>query len=454
MCDYPSVDLVVIWQEIRTMWDAIEAHSWLADETGHPFFAMMNRLLSAWGPMTWPDLTEEEFVDSVTNLGLSFRQEGQQDVIARIAPGPGGKTEALELLWIAIEGDQISVLRKVRDAKESGSFNDLRGWLGHRLMKEVFPERIVNPVEEYHKAVAACLEELILLSGRAVPDTATAAILHASLRRAIRSTPEMQEDPFAGGQTFELCDISGESRHETVIKIAKKRLERLKSLLESPMTHCQILSSLIIDVRRDVAIDSSRLRYELETEWQQWNAKQIVGKQKEKVPSTNRERPSALNLTREKRKRGRPAYGEQTSQEADSDSSTGDSNELHQKSITTPTARMSKDDANKIAMRLAKTDGSFVHKTQREWADAIGCSAGLITYLPFWREVAKETGRARRGKAPRVVSLTQKVLAVTADPHAELVRLVSEQEADAEPSPLETDPADRRPRKVKTSKKK
>jgi len=111
--------------------------------------------------------------------------------------------------------------------------------------------------------------------------------------------------------------------------------------------------------------------------------------------------------------------------------------------------RMTKTAANTKAMKLAEADPSFVHKTLREWAAAIGCSEGLISTLPFWREVAEQTGRARKGKAPHVVRLTEKLLSATADPQAELQRLIGEHQADAEPSPLETGPVDHQPRRKK-----
>jgi hypothetical protein len=102
-------------------------------------------------------------------------------------------------------------------------------------------------------------------------------------------------------------------------------------------------------------------------------------------------------------------------------------------------ARLTLEQANEKAMQLAEADPQFIHKTQRQWARAIGCATGQIAKLPLWREVAKETGRDRTGKRkrPRVVSLTERVLAKTADPQAELNRLVAEQRRDDEPSPLE-----------------
>jgi hypothetical protein len=117
-------------------------------------------------------------------------------------------------------------------------------------------------------------------------------------------------------------------------------------------------------------------------------------------------------------------------------------------------AKLTLKQANAEAMRLAESDPSFVHKSQREWAAAIGCADGQVTKMPFWREVAARTGRDLKGKGrkPRVVSLTDKALAATADPQAELNCLIREQQADAEPSPLDEDRPDRGT-KVRTRKK-
>jgi hypothetical protein len=99
--------------------------------------------------------------------------------------------------------------------------------------------------------------------------------------------------------------------------------------------------------------------------------------------------------------------------------------------------RMSSEEANRKAMQLAEADHDFVTRTAQEWAQAIGCSAALVVKLPFWREVMEQTGRERRGKKPRAVGLTEKVLATAPDDQAELDRLIAEQQADHEPSPLD-----------------
>jgi hypothetical protein len=112
---------------------------------------------------------------------------------------------------------------------------------------------------------------------------------------------------------------------------------------------------------------------------------------------------------------------------------------------TTERPKMSRDAANRRAMELAQADPEFVQKTQRQWAEVIGCSVGLITELPLWRKVAERTGRDRKGKRgpTRIVSLTDRLLEVVPDREAELERLIGEQQSDSEPSPLEKDPPDR-----------
>jgi hypothetical protein len=60
--------------------------------------------------------------------------------------------------------------------------------------------------------------------------------------------------------------------------------------------------------------------------------------------------------------------------------------------------RMTVSEANDEAMRLAKADRFFVQRSLREWAEAIGCSEGLVAKLPLWRKTMKQTGRGRENK--------------------------------------------------------
>jgi hypothetical protein len=115
--------------------------------------------------------------------------------------------------------------------------------------------------------------------------------------------------------------------------------------------------------------------------------------------------------------------------------------------------RMTLAAANSKATELAKVDPAFLYKSQRAWADAIGCSDGLITKLELWKAKQKRAGNEpKQTRSPKAVSLTNKVLAVTPDREEELQRLICEQNANLEPSPLDPDPPDH-PRKVKHHKK-
>jgi hypothetical protein len=116
------------------------------------------------------------------------------------------------------------------------------------------------------------------------------------------------------------------------------------------------------------------------------------------------------------------------------------------------TPRMTRQAANAKAMELAKADPSFVQRSLREWADAIGCSEGLVANLPFWRETMKQTGRGKEGSvpAPKAISLTSNLEAVTGEGgrDEQLKSLIAEQEADREPSPVDDDAPGSPPRKV------
>jgi hypothetical protein len=118
---------------------------------------------------------------------------------------------------------------------------------------------------------------------------------------------------------------------------------------------------------------------------------------------------------------------------------------------------MSADDANEKAIQLAKADRAFVNRSLREWAEAIGCSEGLVPDLPLWRKTMELTGRGRGNAraAPKAVSLTHELEAATGegDRDEELNRLIAEQERDHEPSPVEGDEPGTRPRKVHCRKR-
>jgi hypothetical protein len=111
---------------------------------------------------------------------------------------------------------------------------------------------------------------------------------------------------------------------------------------------------------------------------------------------------------------------------------------------------MDRDVANAKAMKLAQSDTSFAEAPRvRRWAKAIGCSTGLVSALPFWKACQKKIGKVNAAKKPKVVALTDVVAATVGQLDPELERLISEQQADSEPSPL--DPVRRRPRSRRPS---
>lgn len=73
----------------------------------------------------------------------------------------------------------------------------------------------------------------------------------------------------------------------------------------------------------------------------------------------------------------------------------------------------------------------------RELAQGIECSTGLVCKLPAWKAVQEERRKHRKPKAPRAVALSEKVIAKEKCRDEALDRLLREQEADSEPSPLE-----------------
>jgi hypothetical protein len=83
----------------------------------------------------------------------------------------------------------------------------------------------------------------------------------------------------------------------------------------------------------------------------------------------------------------------------------------------------------------------------RELAGHVGCSVGLICILPVWRALVEEREKRRKSKTPDAVNLSDKVLATTGQQDEELNRLLADQRADFEPSPL--DPGQHRVRERK-----
>jgi hypothetical protein len=92
-------------------------------------------------------------------------------------------------------------------------------------------------------------------------------------------------------------------------------------------------------------------------------------------------------------------------------------------------------EANDKAMKLAKQKRSFVHQSQREWAEAIGCSTGLVAKLPLWKETVKRTGRARgkgSNRKPKAVPMKDEGwnMASKGERDETLRQLIDEQQQD------------------------
>jgi hypothetical protein len=115
---------------------------------------------------------------------------------------------------------------------------------------------------------------------------------------------------------------------------------------------------------------------------------------------------------------------------------------------------MSIDEANAAARRLAKCDIAFVKLPIREWAKRIGCTISTVSKTALWQEVMRRSGRGRvPGGVPKTVSLTENINACLGEgrPNEVLDQLIAEQEADFEPSPV--DSRDRQSRRVKSFRK-
>jgi len=83
------------------------------------------------------------------------------------------------------------------------------------------------------------------------------------------------------------------------------------------------------------------------------------------------------------------------------------------------------------------------------------CSTETIHGLPAWRayqEALQRRGLKGKKKKPKAVGLTDKVEATIGESDPALEKLIEQQEADSEPSPLEADPPDGRPQRVRFRK--
>jgi len=114
-------------------------------------------------------------------------------------------------------------------------------------------------------------------------------------------------------------------------------------------------------------------------------------------------------------------------------------------------------EANKIAMELAEKDPNFVHGGVRKWVQKIlertgkKFSNSTVHKTALWQGTMKESNRGRtKGSTPKTVSLTPALEVATGEGerHEVLNRLIAEQQADSDLSPLEDD-APGKPRRVK-----
>ena len=113
--------------------------------------------------------------------------------------------------------------------------------------------------------------------------------------------------------------------------------------------------------------------------------------------------------------------------------------------------------ANEEAMKHArKKRQGFFALSERQQAELIGCSWTTWRKTPFYAEALKKrpTSKPKKPSSPKAVSLTAEREAVTGEGDRDevLKQLVAEQEADKEPSPLESD-SPNHPRKIHSRKR-
>jgi hypothetical protein len=118
-----------------------------------------------------------------------------------------------------------------------------------------------------------------------------------------------------------------------------------------------------------------------------------------------------------------------------------------------PRSAVTKDEANIKARDFLR---QHPNATSRELAAGIGCSTGLVSKLPAWKAVKEQRDKGRQPKKAGNIALTPKMEQVVGVEGDALAKLISEQEADAEPSPLVNDAAGDRagaPRRAKVYRK-
>jgi hypothetical protein len=121
-----------------------------------------------------------------------------------------------------------------------------------------------------------------------------------------------------------------------------------------------------------------------------------------------------------------------------------------------PGGKMTVEDANRTAMVLAKKlQKGFFAMSETGQAKLIGCHLRTWRKTPFYRVAKKKRAKTNAPGARRAVTLTDALEAVAreGDKDDVLRRLIADQEADREPSPLEDDPPDSRPKTVHSRKR-
>lgn len=114
--------------------------------------------------------------------------------------------------------------------------------------------------------------------------------------------------------------------------------------------------------------------------------------------------------------------------------------------------KITKDEANMRARDLLRRNPKFAHKTQKEWAAAIGCSSALVNNLPT-RKAIMEKRKTESPVQPRVTSINKMTFDLNGRGDPELEKLIGEQTTDYEPSPLADDPIGKPPSKTKQHKR-
>ncbi len=106
-----------------------------------------------------------------------------------------------------------------------------------------------------------------------------------------------------------------------------------------------------------------------------------------------------------------------------------------------PPSRVTKNEANITARELLRQNPNA---TVRQLAKGVGCSTGLVSKLPAWKAVKEQRDIGRQPKKTVTFALTKKMELTIGVEDKQLAKLIAEQQADSEQSPLEDDAPDSR----------